>query len=426
MAVAVLVVSCERHEDQSKPADVDYYTCTMHPSVRKQSPKDKCPICGMNLEPVRKRGAQAVHQHEPMKSDGKGGSSEERTNTQTGQGRKEEEEAPTEFTVPVARLQQIGVTYATIAKQSFQRSLRAVGLVASDKQRQWDYVARVDGYVKQLFVSSRGELLEKGAPLLTLYSPELLTTQKELIDLLQRREQAQQTGNPAVLESTERLYQSAQQRLRLWNISDQEIRALEKTRQPQEYLTLFSPFHGVVQDLAVEQGRRVMIGDHLVELADLSVVWVWAQFYQDDLPLLQKSLPATITTSSFPGERFGGKFAVVDPFLNEATRTGRVRIDVENLDFKLRPGMYVNVELSLDMGEGLGVPASAVLPTGRRNVVFVDKGEGKLEPRFIELGRMYGDFYEVKSGLKEMDRVVTSANFLIDAEAKVQGALKLW
>jgi Cu(I)/Ag(I) efflux system membrane fusion protein len=163
-----------------------------------------------------------------------------------------------------------------------------------------------------------------------------------------------------------------------------------------------------------------------VDIADLSVVWVWAQFYQDELPMLKKGLPITIGTSSYPGEKFIGKIQVIDPFINDAARTGRARIDVDNPDFKLRPDMYVDVEVTMDMGEGLAVPVLAVLPTGRRNVVFVDKGEGKLEPRFVDLGRAYGEFYEVKAGLKEGDRVVTSGNFLVDAEAKVQGAIKSW
>ena len=169
-----------------------------------------------------------------------------------------------------------------------------------------------------------------------------------------------------------------------------------------------------------------MTGDHLVDVADLSVVWVWAQFYENELALLKKGLPVTLTTSARPGEKFPGHISVVDPFINEASRTGRVRIDVENPGLKLLPEMYVDVELKLDLGEGPAVPVSAVLPTGQHNIVFVDKGEGKLEPRFIELGRKYGDFYEIKSGLKECERVVTSANFLIDAEAKVQGALRSW
>jgi RND family efflux transporter MFP subunit len=390
-------------------SDVDYYTCTMHPSVKKYSPTDKCPICSMDLVPVKKKGAMdmsTTNAAEPVAMNG--------------------EDKPGEFTVPVERQQQIGVTYATIQKQPFTHTVRAVGMVAYDKQRHWDYVTRVEGYVKTLSVFSRGELVEKDAPILTIYSPDLLTTQREFADLLNMRDEAKAKGSRAVLESTERLVESAKQRLHLWNITDDQIAELEKNRKPSETLTLRSPFKGVVQDIGVDQGRKVMNGDHLVDIADLSVVWVWAQFYQDELPMLKKDLPITLTSSSYPGEKFPGKISVVDPFINDATRTGRVRIDVENPDLKLRPDMYVDAELTMDMGEGIAVPFSAVLPTGKHNIVFVDKGGGKLEPRFIELGRKYGDFYEVKSGLNETERVVTSANFLIDAEAKVQGALKSW
>jgi Cu(I)/Ag(I) efflux system membrane fusion protein len=163
-----------------------------------------------------------------------------------------------------------------------------------------------------------------------------------------------------------------------------------------------------------------------VGVADLSVVWVWADFYQDELQLLKKGERVTISTPGFPGETFVGKIDLIDPFLNDAKRTARARISVENPDYKLRPEMYVDATLESDQGKGLAIPASAVLPTGTRNVVFVNKGEGKLEPRFVELGRAFGNFYAVKSGLHEGEQIVASANFLIDAEAKVQGALQQW
>ena len=403
------LVSCKKDGSSTKPDDVDYYTCTMHPSVKKQNPTDKCPICSMDLVPVMKKSAAGTNVTNAVMPATIGG-----------------EEKPGEFSVPVERQQQIGVTYAAIQKQPFTHTVRVVGMVAYDKQRHWDYVTRVEGYVKELFVFSRGELVEKNAPLLTIYSPDLLTTQNEFVDLLEAQEQSKTNGNRAVLKSAERLVESARQRLRLWNITDDQIAELEKTRKPTEMITLRSPFKGVVQDIAVDQGRRVMTGDHLVDIADLSVVWVWAQFYQDELPMLKAGLPITITTSSYPGEKFNGRISVVDPFINDSLRTGRVRIDVENSGLKLRPDMYVDAELKMDMGEGVAVPFNAVLPTGKHNIVFVDKGGGKLEPRYVELGRKYGDFYEVKSGLRENERVVTSANFLIDAEAKVQGALKSW
>jgi Cu(I)/Ag(I) efflux system membrane fusion protein len=211
-----------------------------------------------------------------------------------------------------------------------------------------------------------------------------------------------------------------------WSIGEGEIAQLEQSRKAQEALTLRSPFRGVVQELGVEQGHKIAVGDRLVDIADLSVVSVWAHFYQDELPLLKRGLPINITTSAYPGETFHGKITVIDPFLDSAMRTSSVRIDVENPEIKLQPDMYVDAELTADLGEGVALPVGAVLPTGKRNVIFVDKGQGRLEPRFVELGRKFGDYYEVKSGVNETERVVTSANFLIDAEAKVQGALKSW
>jgi membrane fusion protein, copper/silver efflux system len=431
-----------------KPPDVDYYTCTMHPSVRSQDPDGKCPICGMDLVPVLKKGAPAMasatgntnqaapgerkikfyqstmspRETSPTPAKDSMGMEMEPVYEETGDAEKQ----PDEFTVPVERQQQIGVTYATIGKQPFHYSVRTVGTVAFDKARHWDYVARVEGYVSKLSVFSRGDLVEKDSPLMSIYSPDLLTTENEFINLLKTQDDAHAKKQPALLASTDLLVDGAKQRLRLWNITDEQIENLENTRQPKETLTLYSPFKGVVQDIDVDQGRHVSVGDHLVDVADLSAVWVWGQFYQDDLSLLKTGSSVTITTSSYPGDKFAGKISVIDPFLNNETRTVRARIDVDNSDFKLRPDMYVDVELDVDMGEGVAVPVAAVLPTGLHNIVFVDKGNGRLQPRFVELGRKYGDFFEVKSGLNEGERVVNSANFLIDAEAQVQGALKSW
>lgn len=410
-AVALAIISCKNDGADSKPSDVDYYTCTMHPSVRSKVP-GKCPICGMELVPVKKLSPQGNPTGAPM-------SGMESSNNA-------ESDRPSEFTIPVARQQEIGVTYGKVEIRPFHHTVRVLGTVAYDRQRQWQYVTRVDGYVQKLDVFSPGEIVEKGAPLLTIYSPELYTAQKELANALKMRDDSRANGSADALTNAEQLVDAGSERLRLWNISEDQIAELEKTRKPRETLALYSPFKGVVEELAVDQGRRISVGDRVVDVADLSVVWVWAQFYQDDLSMLRKGLPVTITASSCPGEKFNGKIVVIDPLINDALRTARVRIDVENPDLKLRPDMYVDADVSMDMGDGLAVPAGAILPTGLHNIAFVDKGEGRLEPRFVELGREYGNYYEVTSGLKENERVVTSANFLIDAEAKVQGALKSW
>jgi len=326
-----------------------------------------------------------------------------------------------EFIVPVERQQQIGVTYAKVERKPLRHAIRAVGMVVPDKGRNWQFVSRVDGYVQKLNVTAPGEIVEKDAPLMSIYSPDLLTSEREFVELLRMRDEARTKD---AWETPERLIKSARQRLHLWNVTDAQIDELQKTRKPQENLTLLSPFRGIVQSVPVDQGKGVKVGDMLVEVADLSVVWVWAEFYENELPMLKIGQKIDVSAKSYPGEKFEGTISLISPFLDPAKRTAKVRIDIPNPDFKLRPAMYVNAELGMDMGEGLTIPVSAVMPTGTRNLVFINKGEGKLEPRIVQLGSKYGDAYEVQGGLREGEQVIASANFLIDAESKVQQAVK--
>ncbi|MEO8426269.1 MAG: efflux RND transporter periplasmic adaptor subunit, partial [Verrucomicrobiota bacterium] len=204
VVATLFLASCKKSGADAKPADVDYYTCTMHPSVKKQNPTDKCPICSMDLTPVKKKDDSAAgHMPEAM-----------------AQSATTNENTPSEFSVPVERQHQIGVTYGTIEKRPFIHSIRAVGVAAYDKQRHWDYVSRIEGYVQELFVFSRGEMVEKDSPILTIYSPDLLTTQNEFVDMLKMRDEARAKGNQTVLQSTEKLVESSKQRLNLWNISE--------------------------------------------------------------------------------------------------------------------------------------------------------------------------------------------------------------
>jgi membrane fusion protein, copper/silver efflux system len=390
----------------AKASDVDYYTCTMHPSVHSHDPDAKCPICGMDLVPVMKAGAQA----KPADGGALAAAADE----------------PHEFTIPVNRQQLIGVTYATVETRPLKRTLRAVGIVAATTAKHWDYVARVDGYVHNLYIAAPGDRVEKGQVLMDLYSPDLVATENEYLDLLHMRDNGRWDQNAAAVQNAERLMEGARARLQQWNISDAQVDAMAKAGAAEQYLPLNSPVSGVVEDIAVHQGRHVAVGDHLVDLVDLSSVWVWAEFYENELPLLKPGLPVTVTSAAMPDLSIQGRLAVVDPFLNDAKRTGRVRIDVDNADSRLRPDAYVDVTLALDEGEGLTVPFDAVLPTGEHNIVFVDKGAGRLEPRYVQLGGRFGDDYRVTGGLRAGERVVSSANFLVDAESKVQGALKSW
>ena len=415
LTVLFISSACSKSNQTTKPSDVDYYTCTMHPSVHAEAP-GKCPICGMDLVPVMKKSAS------PSASEPSGGGSMQGMAGMPGmQSGKQTNGAPShEFVVPVERQQQIGVTYATVTRAPLHHTIRAVGTVEPDLQEHWAFVARVDGYVKELFVPSAGQVVEKDAPLMSIYSPDLFTTERELVMLVRMRDEARSKDARA---TPERLIAAAESRLRQWNITDKQIAEIERKRQPEETLTLRSPFRGVVQEVPAHQGVNVKVGDHLIDIADLSVVWVLAEFYESELSMLKTGQAVTVTSSSYPNEKFEGQVAVISPFLDQTKRTAKVRIDIPNPDFKLQPGMYANVELGMDMGEGLVVPASAVMPTGSREIAFVDKSGGKLDVRVVELGEQIGDHYEVKSGLAEGERVIASANFLIDAESKVQGAL---
>src|SRR5713101_5417264 len=286
VALLLGAASCTKKGASGKPSNVDYYTCTMHPSVKSQDPNGKCPICSMDLVPVLKKSsgetkAEASSQMQETKSGEMKGVSGMQGMPGMKGGSETKGAQTSEFVVPVERQQQIGVTYAAVERKPLRHTIRSVGMVVPDKGRNWQFVSRVDGYVQKLDVKSPGEIVEKGAPLLSMYSPDLLTSEREFVELLRMRDQAKTKD---ARETPERLIQSARRRLQLWNVTNAQVAELEKTRSPQENLTLLSPFRGIVQSVPVEQGKGVGIGNMLVEVADLSVVWVWAEFYENELP----------------------------------------------------------------------------------------------------------------------------------------------
>lgn len=436
LLLLVLPVACKPKQPVLPPG-VDHYTCPMHPSVHSLNPNDPCPICGMDLVPVMKGAAtqppaDSAGSPKAKPSPGPEHAAPDHNHNHDHvrtHAHAKDQTAPssspaqphTVFTVPPERQQQIGVTYATVERQPMRHSIRAVGVLEAAKTLHWEFTARVDGYVEKLFVSSPGELVTKGQPLLSVYSPDLRTAEREFVSLLAMRDKA---GNGPGRETAQRLVEANRRRLVQWNVAPEQIRELERSRKPQDTLTLLSPFDGVVEAVPVDQGRNVKVGDHLVDVADISTLWVWADFFENELAMLKEGQAITVTSKSYPNEKLEGKIALINPFVDPARRTTKVRIDIANPEFKLRPGMYVNASLEMDMGNVLVVPVAAVMPTGTRNLVFVDRGGGKLEPRFIQIGARYGEFCEVQSGVAEGDRVVASANFLIDAEAKLQGALQ--
>ena len=317
----------------------------------------------------------------------------------------------------------IGVTYTTVTAGPLTREVRTVGQVMFDETRVKAIAPKIDGWVERLHVDFTGQSVSVGAPLLEIYSPMLVTAQEELL-LAKRLASDVAAGTPDAVRSADELLRSARRRLAYWDIPEREIVEIERTGEVRRTLTLRAPVGGVVVEKLVLSGQRIMAGETLYRVADLSVVWVEGAVFEQDLAAVRTGLPVTAEFESFPGERWTGRIAYVYPTLNPDTRTARVRVVLANPGQRLKPGMYATfLFTSQRRGDALFVPRSAVLSTGERSLVFVRRQDGRLEPRAVRIGAAAGDRVEVLSGLTAGETVVASATFLIDAESNLGSAL---
>jgi RND family efflux transporter MFP subunit len=320
------------------------------------------------------------------------------------------------------RQQLIGVQYGEAAYKSVSRTLRVVGRLAYDETKITRIHPKIEGWVEQVFVDFTGKQVRKGEPLLSLYSPDLLQTQQEF--LLARRGRDELSGSPfrEAVAGSESLYQAARKRLELWDVSEEQIRELEKTGKPSRALTLYAPGDGFVLARNAYPKQRVTPDTELYAIADLSSVWVLADIYEYEAAEVRIGQAATVTLSYLPGRAYRGKVNYIYPQLDNTTRTLKARIEVSNPGFTLKPDMYANVELKVDHGRRVVVPQEAVMDSGAEQTVFVAHEGGYFEPRKVILGAKVDNEYIVLGGLKAGERVVTSANFLIDSESKLKSA----
>jgi Cu(I)/Ag(I) efflux system membrane fusion protein len=325
-------------------------------------------------------------------------------------------------TVPTVARALLGIRTAPAVSRSLVQEIRTVGIVDYDERRLTRVTLKVSGWIKDAFVNSIGRPVRQGEPLFTLYSPDLLTAQEEY--LLALKAQAKVAASPLddARANAAALVASARERLRLWDMTDEQIVALEHRGQPEPVLTVYSPSSGIVLRRGALPGTFVEPGTILYELADLTTVWIYADIYESEVALVKLNQPVSATFASYPAETFRGTVSYVYPSLNTEARTVRVRVELPNPGLKLKPGMYGNVTLHTDTVKTLVVPKEAVLDTGLRQLVFIQRGEGRYEPAPVKLGRRSRDVVEVLEGLKEGDRVVISANFLLDAESKLASA----
>ena len=346
----------------------------------------------------------------------------------------EDEAAPTAetptsiFTVSPERQQLIGVQFTEITRRPLVKTIQTVGRVDLDERRIAQIHTKISGWIEDVFADFTWQHVQKGDPLFTIYSPELVSAQEEYLLALKAQEELGRGSDtfPKAAEGARSLLEATRSRLRLWDVTTEQMTELERTRQVKRTLTLYSPLSGHVVERHAFPQMHVTPETTLYIIADHSRVWVHVDIYENEISFVQLRQRGTMTVPAYPGEIFYGTVTYIRPHLEASTRTLKVRLEFPNSDLRLKPEMYAHVELRIPLGTRLVIPKSAVLRTGEQDIVFVDRGGGRMEIRDVRLGIEVDDWYELRSGLEAGDRVVTAANFLIDAESQVQGAMVTW
>lgn len=328
-----------------------------------------------------------------------------------------EETPPGTIMVDSHRRQLIGVKTGKVAYRDLTRTIRTVGQVIYDETQLTDVALKFNAWIGDLYVDYVGAPVKKGKPLFTVYGPELLAAQQEYLELKRR------AGRSAAAKA---LLAASRKRLSLWDMTASEIAALVQRGVPNDYIPIHAPRSGLVITKNVVEGTARQAGETLMRIADLSRVWVEAEVYEDEVPLVQQGMPTTVTLPYLPNKIFKAKVDYIYPYLQDITRTGRIRLILPNPMGVLKPNMYAQVSLKADLGKRLVVPEGAVLFAGNDRVVFEDLGGGRLAPRKIEIGQRNEDYIEVLKGLQPGDKIVTSGNFLIASEARLKTGIEQW
>ncbi len=382
-------------EQTAKPL----FTCPMHPFIIKDTP-GTCPICAMELI---------------KKIDGAANGA-----TMTAEQRQQAEMLGH---VSMSTTQRVMANVATVAvKQStLNKEINAVGIVQFDQSRQAKVTAWIAGRIDQLHVNKVGDIVSKDKPVAEIYSPDLVATQQEYLLAVKSRDQLKNSSIAAISQNGEGLVTSAKQRLMLFGVKESQILELEKAGKPNIRLPIYTPLSGVVIEKMMQQGQYVNTGEVLFSIADLSQVWVEVEVYENEFANIHLGQQVEIRSQSFPGKPFSGRIAYIYPFLDPKTRTIKARVEMANPGMRLKPDMFVNAIIKVPLGKAIVVPVTALIDTGKRQVVWVEMSPGMFEPRDVQVGQKTDEKVQILAGLKVGDKVAVSGGYLIDSESQLKG-----
>ncbi len=416
----------------------DVYYCPMHPQYRSDKPGE-CPICYMRLvkldtSPSPKEGVPSrrriLYWQDPMhpqyRSDKPGKAPDcgmDLVPVYADEGPSGENLPPGTVHISPQKQQLLGITYGEVATLPLAHTIRTVGKVAYDETRIRRIHPKIEGWIEKVYVDYTGKFVRQGEPLVSIYSPELVATQQEYLLALRARRYLESSSYREIAHSSLSLYEVSKKRLLLWDIPEEEIREIERRGEPIKALTIYAPTTGFVLTRNAYERQRVTPETDLYTIADLSTVWVLADIYEYEGPMVKLGQRALVTLPYYPGRTFSGKVTYVYPQVDNVTRTMKIRLEFPNPGLELKPDMYVNVELHVDYGRRLAVPEEAVLDSGDKHIVFVAHEGGYFEPREVRLGQKVGRLFIVLDGLKAGERIVTSGTFLIDSESQLRSAL---
>lgn len=402
-----------------------YWVDPMHPSYKSDKP-GIAPDCGMRLEPVYADGAGSKAaknvryytdpKHPEYRSD-KPGMNPESGNDLVAV---YDEPAPGSITVSPEQQQLIGVRYGVVERANAESTIRAVGRVTVDETRVSRVTTKVEGWVEQVFVDYSGAEVRKGQPLLTIYSPELLASQQEYLLALKSKEILKTSVLEASRQQSESLIAASRRRLELWDLTEAQLDEIARTGKPIRNITLYSPADGYILERKAFPKQRATPESELYTLVDLSRVWIMVDVFESDAAHMRPGLAASVMLPSSPGRPLTASVKHILPQVDPATRTLKVRLELPNPGLRLKPDMFADVDFRFADAARLSVPAEAVLDTGERKTVFVDRGDGALEPRQVETGRRFDNRIEILSGLTAGERIVISGNFLVDSESQLR------